>query len=101
MADSPQKTYTVIVDLPEPGTLRLSLRDAQGTIAATKDFALEGHVDNALLTDVDILLQESIIDRSALVSALPGSGIDKDSALGRIVSSFASALGAAHKATGR
>jgi hypothetical protein len=95
------KTYTLIIDIPEAGVLRLELRDANtGVIVKRQDFPLEGHVDNFLLTAVDNLIEGSSIDRSALITAEPGPGIDKDSALGRIVSSFASALGAAN-VTGR
>lgn len=95
------KTYKIIVDVPQPGILHLTLCDKSGTPVLEGDFAYEGHVDNYLLTAVDNLVQGSSIDRSALTTAEAGPGIDKDSALGRIVTSFASALGAANQAVGR
>lgn len=90
--------YTVVVDVPQQGVLHLEVRDSGGALVTAGDFPYEQHVDNILLTAVDNLIRGSSIDRSALITAEAGPGIDKNSALGRIVSSFASALGAANQA---
>lgn len=91
--------YTLMVDVPEPGVLRLELTDERDNVLAFREMPYAGHVDNLLLTAFDNLVQESNLDRSVPITVTPGSGIDKNSALCRIVQSFASALGVGH--TGR
>lgn len=89
--------YSLIVDSPEPGVLTLELSDSGGVRIGTIRERYQGPVDNLLLTSFDKIVQESKLDRSALITVTLGTGIDKDSALCRIVQSFASALGAGKK----
>lgn len=84
--------YRLVIDLPQPGLLRLTLSDSGGVVIAVADQPLEGYVDNVLLTSVDNLFKAHTIDRSAPIDAVAGPGIDKSSSLFRIVTSFASAL---------
>jgi hypothetical protein len=95
------ESYILTVDTPEPGILRLELVDAAGTSMVSETrYGVPGpesqgqHVDNVLLTAFDKIVQESRLHRSALITVKLGPGIDKNSALCRIVQSFASALGA-------
>lgn len=82
------------IDTPEPATLRLVLRNAAGHELDRSDTPLTGHVDNILLTAVDKLLKRNSMDRFALEAVEAGLGIDKNSTLCRIVSSFAAAIAA-------
>jgi hypothetical protein len=88
------ESYILTVDTPEPGILTLDLADADGAPVASMREPFRGHVDNLLLTAFDKIVQQSRLHRSALITVKLGSGIDKNSALCRIVQSFASALGA-------
>lgn len=88
--------YSLVIDCPRPGVLTLTLTGPGGVPAGSTEVAHDGPVDNILLTAVDNLLKRHTIDRSALVSVAAGSGIDKNSSLYRIVTSFASAVAAAH-----
>ena len=91
------KTYTLTVDTPEQGILRLELFDEGGLSVAKEDLSYEGvHVDNLLLTGVDNLLKTNTIEQSALKTVSAGSGIDKNSSLYRIVQSFGSAVSVSH-----
>jgi len=96
MADS----YILTIDTPRQGVISLLLTGSDGSPAASQELAYDGPVDNILLTAVDNLLKRHTIDRSTLVSVAAGSGIDKNSSLYRIVTSFASAVAAA-RGTGR
>jgi hypothetical protein len=82
------QNHVLIVDLPEPGVLELHLGEHSLRMPYT------GHVDNLLLTAVDKLLQEHTIDKSAITAVQAGPGVDKNSSLYRIVTSFASAIAA-------
>jgi len=93
-------SYTLTVDSPRAGVITLVLAGPDSVPVGTSEIAYEGPVDNLLLTAVDNLLKTHTIDRSTLVSVAVGSGIDKNSSLYRIVTSFASAVAAAH-AVGR
>lgn len=86
--------YTLTVDMPEPGLLRLVLIDGTGITVMTRDVPYQGHVDNILLTTVDKLITSATLDRSALTTVQIGQGIDKNSSLYRIVQSFATAIAA-------
>lgn len=88
----------LIIDVPQEGVLRLVLADDQGKQVGQEDMAYQGHVDNLLLTAVDNLLRRSNLHKSALSNVIAGQGIDKNSSLYRIVTSFSSAVSAAQKA---
>jgi hypothetical protein len=97
MADA----FILTVDTPEPGILTLALNDTASAPVSSVRESIVGHVDNLLLTAFDKIVQESRLHRSALITVKLGSGIDKNSALCRIVQSFASALGAGNNARTR
>ena len=85
-------TIILVIDTPEADLLRLTLQDRAGVVLDTLEAPIHGHVDNHLLTAVDILLKRNTMDRFALTAVLVGAGIDKNSSLCRIVTSFASAI---------
>ena len=85
-------TVILVVDTPETDLLRLTLQGGSGMVLDTLEAPIHGHVDNHLLTAVDILLKRNTMDRFALTAVLVGAGIDKNSSLCRIVTSFASAI---------
>lgn len=86
----------IIVDFIAPDTLRLTLaRDAM--VIDTLDQTIDRNADLILLTGVDKLLQGHKIDKSALRTVQAGQGIDKNSSLYRMVTSFASAVEATRK----
>ncbi len=87
-------TYLLTVDQQEQGHLLLELCDAAGQQVASADVPYEGHVDNILLTAVDNFLRRNTIRKSALTAVRLGAGIDKNSSLYRIVTSFAEAIAA-------
>ena len=86
------------IEIPEAGILRLILTNGQNVELAREDLVYWGHVDNLLLTAVDNLLKRSSLHKSALSNATVGQGIDKNSSLYRIVTSFSSAIAVAQKA---
>jgi hypothetical protein len=88
-------TYDLIVDTPEANTLVLSLVTGDQTVS-THTEVWQGHVDNILLTVVDNFLKGNRIDKSALSSVQLGRGIDNNSALCRILQSFAAAVSSAN-----
>ena len=87
-------TISLLVDLVPPHTLHLALRRGDAVLE-TLDQPIIHNADEILLTGVDKLLQRNTIDKSALTSIELGQGIDKNSSLCRIVTSFGSALAAA------
>lgn len=89
-------TYTLIVDTPQPNVLALELLH-QGRQVDTHQESWQGHVDNVLLTIVDNFLKRNRIDVSALDSVQLGQGIDNNSALCRIIQSFAGAISVVHR----
>lgn len=89
-------TYTLIVDTPQPNVLALELVH-QGRQVDTYQEPWQGHVDNVLLTIVDNFLRRNTIDASALDSVQLGQGIDNNSALCRIIQSFAGAISVVHR----
>ena len=91
--------YTLTVDTPEPGRLALGIIDPAGREIATEIVSYQGHVDNVLLTDVDNFLKRNTIEKSVLATVRLGEGIDKNSSLYRIVTSFAKAIVAASAST--
>lgn len=86
----------ITVDLPEAGTLRLTLEGA-GRTREVQDVTYQGPVDNLLLTTVDNLLNRNRLHKFALKAVRPGQGIDKNSSLYRMIQSFATAITAAEK----
>lgn len=86
-------TYELLIDQPAPDTLVLTLTGPAGPLSDTIPY--HGHVDNILLTAVDNLLKRHSIDRFALKAVTAGPGIDKNSSLYRIVTSFGSAVSVA------
>lgn len=90
----PNDEVTLYIDLPEPGVLRIELHRG-GSVVAQEDIAYQGPVDNLLLTAVDNLVRRHRVDRFALKSVELGQGIDKNSSLYRIVTSFAAAVAVA------
>jgi hypothetical protein len=89
-------TYQLVVDTPQPNVLSLELVH-EGRVVSTHQEAWQGHVDNILLTVVDNFLKRNTLDASALDSVQLGQGIDNNSALCRIIQSFAGAIAVAHR----
>ena len=87
---------SLLIDLVAPHDLRLVLR--RGTqVLDSLDQPIVHNVDIILLTGVDKLLQRNTIHRSAVRTIELGQGIDKNSSLYRIVTSFVSALAVTRK----
>jgi hypothetical protein len=86
-------TYELLIEQPQSDTLVLTLTGPPGIYTETIPY--HGHVDNILLTAVDNLLKRHTIDRFALRAVTAGPGIDKNSSLYRIVTSFGSAVSVA------
>lgn len=87
-------SVTLHIDQPEPGVVQIILR-VGADVVAQEDVAYHGPVDNLLLTAVDNLFKRHRVDRFALKSVELGQGIDKNSSLYRIVTSFAAAVAVA------
>lgn len=85
------------IDVPEPGIVRLTVTSGR-TVLAVRDIPYRGSVDNHLLTAVDNLFNERILDKFVPLSVRTGSGIDSKSILYRIVITLGAALQAARPA---
>ena len=83
--------YLITIDVPQRDTILVTVsKDAE--VIHTEDLPYEGAVDTRLLTLIDNLFHEHILDKFALISVKPGSGIDKTSLLYRIVLTLDAAL---------
>lgn len=82
---------SLLVDLIPPHVLRLTLMRGDEVLDTWEEPIIH-NADEILLTGVDKLLQRNTIDRSALKKVQSGQGIDKNSSLYRIVTSFAAAV---------
>jgi hypothetical protein len=81
--ESKPDNYTLAVEVPEPDIIRLVLRMGRRQVKIIQ-LPYAGSVDNRLLTAIDKLFKERILDRFAHLSIRPGKGIDKRSILYRI-----------------
>lgn len=95
-------TYTLQIN-GEDGALSLVLLDKQevsiGEVRVPYQQVKGQYVDNLLLTAVDNLFSSYKIPKSALRTVQVGAGIDKNSSLYRIVTSFAAAVHATNVAS--
>ena len=81
----------IIIDVPERGTIRMTA-ERGGAVVATRDIPYDGPVDTQLLTAIDNLFQENILDKFASITVSPGKGVDKSTLLYRIIITLGAAL---------
>jgi hypothetical protein len=93
MADT--TTYLTLEIDVQDGQLVLALLNEHNVAVDELRLDSKGHADEIILIGVDKMLKRNNIDRSALTAIQRGQGIDKNSSLDRIVTSFASAIVAA------
>jgi hypothetical protein len=86
--------YELVISMPDSGTVRAELF-CGGVSVARQEVPNRGHVDNMLLTAVDNMYIEHILDRFAEIRVTAGPGIDNYSLLDKIVLSLDAALGRA------
>lgn len=92
MSNEPIENKTeVVIDVPERGTIEITVHK-EGVEVTRRRLPYQGNVDNALLTTIDNLFRENILDKFVSINVVPGQGIDKSSLLYRIVISLGAAL---------
>ena len=85
------KKQILTVDVQGRDTIHITAQRG-GKIVGKREFPYEGAVDSRLLTVVDNMFNEHILDKFVSIHVKPGPGIDKTSLLYRIVITLDAAL---------
>ena len=91
MSEKSNKRATIVIDAPNRDIITVTVFDGSEVIAQ-REIPYEGPVDSRLLTTIDNMFKEHILDRFDFFDVSPGKGVDTSSILYRIIATVSAAL---------
>lgn len=91
MPDLKKTKQRLLIEVPERGIIEMTVFSDDREVAK-RSISYDGPVDTLLLTTIDNLFQENILDKFASISVEPGQGVDKSTLLYRIIITLGAAL---------
>ena len=91
MPEESNKRATIVIDAPNRDLITVTVYDGS-EIVALREISYDGPVDSRLLTTIDNMFKEHILDRFVFFDVSPGKGVDTASILYRIIATLSAAL---------